>query len=58
MSFTVAAKLRAAGVIILEKSNLSRWVNFRSCTSSYGWSAYGGQVTGSYYPNMDPKRQF
>jgi amidase len=58
MSFTVAAKLRDAGVIILEKSNLSRWANFRSCTSSHGWSAYGGQVTGSYYPNMDPKRQF
>jgi amidase len=51
---TVAAKLRAAGVILLGKSNLSQWANFRSTNSSNGWSAYGGQVTGAYYPNMDP----
>lgn len=51
---TIAAKLRAAGVIILGKSNLSQWANFRSSNSSSGWSAYGGQVTGAYYPNMDP----
>ncbi|CAG8955757.1 hypothetical protein HYFRA_00011624 [Hymenoscyphus fraxineus] len=50
----VAAKLRAAGVIILGKSNLSQWANFRSFNSSNGWSSYGGQVTGAYYPNMDP----
>lgn len=51
---TIAAKLRAAGVIILGKSNLSQWANFRSFNSSNGWSAYGGQVTGAYYPDMDP----
>lgn len=51
---TIAAKLRAAGVIILGKSNLSQWANFRSFNSSNGWSAYGGQVLGAYYPNMDP----
>ncbi|RDW77927.1 amidase-2 [Coleophoma crateriformis] len=51
---TIAAKLRAAGVVILGKSNLSQWANFRSSNSSSGWSAYGGQVTGAYYPNMDP----
>lgn len=51
---TVAAKLRAAGVILLGKSNMSQWANFRSHNSSNGWSAYGGQVTGAYYPNMDP----
>jgi amidase len=51
---TMAAKLRAAGVVILGKSNLSQWANFRSANSSNGWSAYGGQVTGAYYPNMDP----
>ena len=51
---TVAAKLRAAGVILLGKSNLSQWANYRSSNSSSGWSAYGGQVTGAYYPNMDP----
>lgn len=50
---TVAAKLRAAGVILLGKSNLSQWANFRSSNSSSGWSAYGGQVTGAYYPDMD-----
>ena len=51
---TVAAKLRAAGVILLGKANLSQWAYFRSSNSSSGWSAYGGQVTGAYYPNMDP----
>jgi amidase len=51
---TVAAKLRAAGVVLLGKSNMSQWANFRSTNSSNGWSAYGGQVTGAYYPNMDP----
>jgi amidase len=51
---TVASKLRAAGAIILGKSNLSQWANFRSSNSSNGWSAYGGQVTGAYYPDMDP----
>ncbi|KUJ09306.1 amidase [Mollisia scopiformis] len=51
---TVAGKLRAAGVVLLGKSNLSQWANFRSSNSSNGWSAYGGQVTGAYYPNMDP----
>lgn len=48
---TVAAKLREAGVILLGKSNLSQWANFRSFNSSNGWSAYGGQVTGVYYPS-------
>lgn len=50
---TVAAKLRAAGVVLLGKSNLSQWANFRSSNSSSGWSAYGGQVTGAYHPDMD-----
>lgn len=51
---TVAAKLRKAGVIILGKSNLSQWANFRSGNSSNGWSAQGGQVYGAYYPGQDP----
>jgi len=51
---TVASKLRKAGVVLLGKSNLSQWANFRSSNSSNGWSAHGGQVTGAYYPNMDP----
>ncbi|OTA55107.1 amidase [Hypoxylon sp. EC38] len=51
---TVVEKLRAAGAIILGKTNLSQWANFRSSNSSNGWSAYGGQVYGPYHPNQDP----
>lgn len=51
---TVAKKLRAAGVVILGKTNLSQWANWRSHNSSNGWSAYGGSVTAAYYPNQDP----
>ncbi|PSK34088.1 aspartyl/glutamyl-tRNA(Asn/Gln) amidotransferase, A subunit [Elsinoe australis] len=51
---TVAAKLRKAGAIILGKSNLSQWANFRSDNSSNGWSAYGGQTNAAYYPDQDP----
>ncbi|RMZ68700.1 glutamyl-trna amidotransferase subunit a [Pyrenophora seminiperda CCB06] len=51
---TVAAKLREAGAIILGKSNLSQWANFRSSNSSNGWSAQGGQTYGAYYPGQDP----
>ncbi|KAF2641114.1 amidase signature enzyme [Massarina eburnea CBS 473.64] len=51
---TVAAKLRKAGAIILGKTNLSQWANFRSSNSSNGWSAYGGQTYGAYYPGQDP----
>ncbi|KAI9815941.1 MAG: hypothetical protein M1827_001933 [Pycnora praestabilis] len=50
----MAMKLRAAGVVILGKSNLSQWANFRSFNTSNGWSAYGGQVFGAYYPQQDP----
>ncbi|KAK5171790.1 uncharacterized protein LTR77_003426 [Saxophila tyrrhenica] len=51
---TIAAKLRKAGAIILGKTNLSQWANFRSFNSSNGWSAYGGQTFGAYYPGQDP----
>ena len=51
---TLASKLRAAGVIILGKANLSQWANFRSFNSTNGWSAYGGQCYGVYYPGQDP----
>lgn len=40
----VAKKLREAGAIILAKTNLSEWANFRSTRSSSGWSARGGQT--------------
>lgn len=51
---TVVRKLRKSGAIILGKSNLSQWANFRSNNSTSGWSALGGQVIGAYYPNQDP----
>ncbi|GAB7358461.1 hypothetical protein MBLNU230_g2525t1 [Neophaeotheca triangularis] len=51
---TMVKKLRAAGAIVLGKTNLSQWANFRSSNSSNGWSAYGGQTYGAYYPLQDP----
>lgn len=51
---TLATKLRAAGVVILGRANLSQWANFRSNNSTNGWSAYGGQTFGVYYPEQDP----
>jgi amidase len=51
---TVAAKLRKAGAIILGKTNLSQWANFRSYNASNGWSSTGGQTEGPYYPEQDP----
>ncbi len=50
----MAAKLRQAGAVILGKTNLSQWANFRSTNTSNGWSAYGGQTFGAYYPGQDP----
>ena len=40
----VAERLRAAGAVLLGKTNLSEWANFRSTRSSSGWSARGGQT--------------
>jgi len=45
---TVAAKLRAAGAVILGKTNLSEWANFRSTFSTSGWSGRGGLVHNPY----------
>lgn len=50
---TVAAKLRAAGAILLGKANLSEWANFRGRVPS-GFSGRGGQATNPYFPNADP----
>ena len=44
----VVARLRAAGAIILGKTNLSEWANFRGVGSSSGWSARGGQCRNPY----------
>jgi amidase len=51
---TVAAKLRAGGAVILGKTNLSEWANFRSFNSSSGWSARGGQTNNPYGLNRNP----
>ena len=45
---TVAANLRAGGAVILGKTNLSEWANFRSFESVSGWSGWGGQTNNPY----------
>jgi amidase len=44
----VAQRLRAAGAILLGKTNMSEWANFRSTHSSSGWSGRGGQGRNPY----------
>src|ERR1700743_1824686 len=44
----VAAQLRKAGAVILGKTNLSEWANFRSNRSSSGWSGRGGLTKNPY----------
>ncbi|WP_256325748.1 amidase [Sphingomonas sp. YR710] len=44
----LVARLRAAGAIILGKTNLSEWANFRSTRSTSGWSAVGGFTRNPY----------
>ncbi|MEQ8707046.1 MAG: amidase [Phaeodactylibacter sp.] len=51
---TVVAKLREAGAIILGKTNLSEWANFRSTHSSSGWSGLGGQTHNPYQLDCNP----
>jgi amidase len=50
----VAKKLREAGAIIIGKSNLSEWANFRSMISSSGWSGIGGQTKNPYVLDRNP----
>jgi len=45
---TVAGKLRNGGAVILGKTNLAEWANFRSCESVSGWSGRGGQTNNPY----------
>ncbi len=44
----LVARLRAAGALILGKTNLSEWANFRSTNSISGWSSAGGQTRNPY----------
>jgi amidase len=50
----VARRLRAAGAVILGKTNLSEWANFRSNHSSSGWSGRGGQTRNPYATDRNP----
>lgn len=50
----VAAQLRASGAILLAKTNLSEWANFRSSSASSGWSGRGGQTRNPYDLNLTP----
>src|SRR6266566_2876257 len=50
----VAKKLRAAGAVILGKTNLSEWANIRSNHSSSGWSGRGGQTRNPYALDRNP----
>lgn len=51
---TVAERLRAAGAVILGKTNLSEWANMRSGRSSSGWSGRGGQTRNPYVLSRNP----
>ena len=50
----VAERLRAAGAVILGKTNLSEWANFRSTHSTSGWSGRGGQTRNPYALDRTP----
>ena len=47
-------RLREAGAVVLGKTNMSEWANFRSMTSSSGWSSLGGQVRNAYVLDRNP----
>jgi amidase len=50
----VAQKLRQAGAVLLGKTNLSEWANFRSTCSTSGWSSRGGQTRNPYALDRNP----
>jgi len=50
----VAARLRAAGAVLLGKTNLSEWANFRGSLSTSGWSGRGGQTLNPYVLDRNP----
>lgn len=50
----LVARLRAAGAIILGKTNLSEWANFRSGASTSGWSGVGGQTKNPHVLDRNP----
>ena len=50
----LVTRLRRAGAVILGKTNLSEWANFRGFLSSSGWSAEGGQTRNPYCLDRNP----
>ena len=50
----VVEKMRRAGVVLLGKTNLSEWANFRSTKSISGWSGRGGQANNPYILDKNP----
>jgi len=50
----LVARLRAAGAVIIGKTNLSEWANFRSTRSISGWSGRGGQTLNPYVLGRNP----
>src|SRR5205085_925893 len=50
----VAERLRAAGAVIIGKTNLSEWANFRSTHATSGWSGRGGQTHNPYVLDRNP----
>ncbi|MGE5449234.1 MAG: amidase [Bacteroidales bacterium] len=50
----IVKKLREAGAVLLGKTNLSEWANFRSNKSSSGWSGRGGQVRNPFSTDRSP----
>lgn len=50
----LVSRLRAAGAVLLGKTNLSEWANFRSTTSTSGWSGVGGQTNNPYVLDRNP----
>ena len=50
----LVGRLRAAGAVIVGKTNLSEWANFRSSRSTSGWSSRGGQTKNPYVLDRNP----
>nr|WP_190092835.1 amidase [Streptomyces melanogenes] len=50
----LVARLRQAGAVILGKTNLSEWANFRAAKPTSGWSAVGGQTRNPYVLDRNP----
>jgi amidase len=50
----LVSRLREAGAVIIGKANLSEWANFRSTSSSSGWSSLGGQASNPHGTGRNP----